>query len=54
MRARKGPGEVRKTLKGVGNLKYVEVRNVSMKSHAGFGVSVDARVLADIEKQEGV
>ncbi len=47
----KEASEVRKTLKGVGNLKYVEVQNVPMKSYPGFGDSVDAQVLADIEKQ---
>lgn len=43
--------EVRKTLKGVGNLDYVEVKNVPMKSYPGYGESVDAQVLSDIEKQ---
>ena len=43
--------EVRKTLKGVGNLDYVEVRQVPMKHYAGYGDSIDAQVLKEIEKQ---
>ena len=47
----KNSREIRKTLKGVGNLDYVEVKHVPMKSYAGYGDSVDAHVLAEIEKQ---
>ena len=42
--------EIYKTLKGVGNLDYVEVKNVPMKSYPGYGDSVDAQVLKEIEK----
>jgi len=45
--------EVRKNLKGIGNLDYVEVHHVPMKTFAGYGDSVDAKVLGEIEKQVG-
>lgn len=43
--------EIRKTLKGIGTLPYVEIRNVPMRSFAGYGESVHAQVLSKIEKQ---
>ena len=42
--------EIRKTLKSVGNLDYVEVKNVPMESYPGYGDSVEAQVLKEIEK----
>lgn len=42
--------EIRKTLKGIGNLDYIEVKNVPMKSYPGYGDSVDAQILKEIEK----
>lgn len=42
--------EIRKTLKGVGNLGYVEIKNVPMKVYEGYGDSVDAHILSEIEK----
>lgn len=43
--------EVRKTLKGIGNLAYVEMRHVPMKAYAGYGDSIDAQVLKEVESQ---
>jgi len=45
--------EVKKTLIGVGNLDYVEVKNVPMIHHAGYGDSVDAQILGKVEHLVG-
>ena len=41
--------EIRKTLKDLGNLKYIEVRNVPFRALPDYGDAVSAQVLSEIE-----
>ena len=42
--------EVKKTLKGIGSLDYVEVRNVPMRIYETHGEVVHSKVLGELEK----
>ncbi len=43
--------ETEKTMSGVGELGYVEVRHVPMSQHEGLGYGIDSKVLGEIEKR---
>lgn len=42
--------EIKKTLIGIGNLDYIEIKNVPMVHHEQYGEAVDAQVLGKIEQ----
>ena len=42
--------KIKKTLKGIGNLSYVEIRHVPMAHDPDYGFGIHSKILGEIEK----